>query len=94
MTQQESRRIVDSDGTVRQSMDDTKGIGIADVTLDPNRKKTASDAPVCTGVGITELTNRGRGRKRGSREVPGVWQRVLDSNPIRKAKALAISGKH
>jgi predicted amidohydrolase len=37
--------IVDSDGAVLQSMDDKEGIGIADVTLDPSRKRSASYAP-------------------------------------------------
>ena len=45
--------IVDSDGTVLQSMDDKEGIGIASITLDPG-KKTRADQ-VCTGVGIAEL---------------------------------------
>ena len=46
--------IVDSDGTVRQSMDDKEGVAIADVTLDPGRKTRASE--VCTGIGIAALT--------------------------------------
>jgi Carbon-nitrogen hydrolase len=46
--------IVDSDGTVLQSMDDKVGLGIADIRLDPGRKTSA--AQVCTGVGIAELT--------------------------------------
>jgi hypothetical protein len=43
---------VDSGGSVLQSMDDKEGIGIADITLDPRRKTTASK--VCTGIGIAE----------------------------------------
>ena len=85
--------IVDSDGTVRQSMDDKEGIGIADVTLDPNRKKTASDAPVCTGVGIAELTIGGAAGREEVAKSQASGKESYDSNPIRRAKALAISGK-
>lgn len=46
--------IVDSDGSVLQSMDDKEGIGIADITLDPRRKTSATQ--VCTGIGIAELS--------------------------------------
>jgi N-carbamoylputrescine amidase len=85
--------IVDSDGTVRQSMDDKEGIGIADVTIDPSRKKTASDAPVCTGVGIAELTIGGAAGREEVTKSQVSGKESYDSNPIRKAKALAISGK-
>jgi predicted amidohydrolase len=85
--------IVDSDGTVRQSMDDKEGIGIADVTLDPSRKKTAtSDTPVCTGVGIAELTIGGAAGREEVAKSQASGKESYDSNPIRKAKALAISG--
>jgi N-carbamoylputrescine amidase len=39
--------IVDSDGVVVESMDDTEGIGIADVTMDPHRKTVTGT--VCEG---------------------------------------------
>ena len=84
--------IVDSDGTVRQSMDDKEGIGIADVTLDPNRKKSASDPPVCTGVGIADLTIGGEAGKQEVAKSQASGKESYDSNPLRKAKALAISG--
>jgi N-carbamoylputrescine amidase len=86
--------IVDSDGTVRVSMDDKEGIGIADVTLDPSRKKTVSDAPVCTGVGIAELTIGGAAGREEVAKSQASGKESYDSNPIRKAKALAISGLH
>jgi len=76
--------IVDSDGTVRLSMDDKEGIGFADVTLDPSGKKTASDAPVCTGVGIAELTIGGRRAERKSRS-PRLLAKSL-TTPILYAK--------
>lgn len=85
--------IVDSDGTVRQSMDDKEGIGVADVTLDPSRKKNASDAPVCTGVGIAELTIGGAAGREEVAKSQASGKESYQSNPIRKAKALAISGK-
>ena len=84
--------IVDSDGTVRQSMDDKEGIGIADVNLDPSRKKSASDPPVCTGVGISDLTVGGAGGKEEVARAQASGKESYDSNPVRKAKALAISG--
>lgn len=85
--------IVDSDGTVRQSMDDKEGIGVADVTLDPSHKKNASDAPVCTGVGIAELTIGGAAGREEVAKSQASGKESYQSNPIRKAKALAISGK-
>ena len=84
--------IVDSDGTVRQSMDDREGIGIADVTLDPSRKKTARDAPVCAGVGIADLTIGGAAGREEVAKSQASGKESYDSNPIRKAKALSISG--
>ena len=84
--------IVDSDGTVRQSMNDKEGVGIADVTLDPSRKRSASDAPVCTGVGIADLTIGGEAGKQEVAKSQASGKESYDSNPVRKAKALAISG--
>jgi N-carbamoylputrescine amidase len=84
--------IVDSDGTVQQSMDDKEGIGIADVALDPSRKRTASDAFVCTGVGIAELTIGGAAGREAVAKSQASGKESYDSNPMRKAKALAISG--
>ena len=83
--------IVDSDGTVRRSMDDKEGVGIADVTLDPSRKKNASDPPVCTGVGIADLTIGGEAGKQEVAKSQASGKESYDSNPSRKAKALAIS---
>jgi N-carbamoylputrescine amidase len=82
--------IVDSDGTVRQSMDDKEGIGIADVTLDPLRKTAASS--VCTGIGIAELTIGG---SQGAADVAKAYaeaRKAYENNALRKARALAISG--
>lgn len=82
--------IVDSDGFVPQSMDDKEGIGIADVTLDPRRKTSASQ--VCTGIGIAELSVGGSA---GAAAVAAEYaraQKSYDTNPVRKAKALEISG--
>src|SRR5262247_703432 len=83
--------IVDSDGAVLQSMDDKEGIGIATISLDRRRK---TDAPtVCTGIGIAELAVGGA---QGAASVATEYERArnsYDSNPIRKAKALSISGK-
>ena len=84
--------IVDSDGTVRQSLDNKEGIGIADVTLDPSRKRSASDPPVCTGVGIADLTVGGEAGKQEVMKSQASGKESYDSNPLRKAKALAISG--
>jgi N-carbamoylputrescine amidase len=84
--------IVDSDGKVLQSMDDKEGIGIADVTLDPGRKRGAATGAVCTGGGIAELTIGGSA---GSGEVAksqDLGRQSYEANPFRKAKAQAISG--
>src|SRR5215510_3510539 len=83
--------IVDSDGTVLQSMDDKEGIGIATITLDPSRKTRADQ--VCTGVGIAELAVGGSAGAAAVADEYARAQKSYDSNPIRKAKALAISGK-
>jgi N-carbamoylputrescine amidase len=83
--------IVDSDGTVLQSMDDKEGIGIANITLDSARKTRAEQ--VCTGVGIAELRIGG---PEGAAAVADEYARAhksYESNPARKAKALSISGK-
>src|SRR5215467_12565068 len=84
--------IVDSDGTVKQSMDNKEGVGIADVALDPSRKKSASDPPVCTGVGIADLTIGGEAGKQEVMKAQASGKESYDSNPLRKTKALAISG--
>ena len=84
--------IVDSDGTVRRSMDNKEGIGIADVTLDRNRKKSTSAPPVCSGVGIADLTIGGEEGKQEVMKAQVSGKESYDSNPLRKAKALAISG--
>lgn len=84
--------IVDSDGTVRESMDNKEGIGIADVTLDPSRKRSSTDPAVCTGVGITDLTIGGEAGKQQVMKAQVSGKDSYDSNPLRKAKALAISG--
>ena len=83
--------IVDSDGTVLQSMDDKEGIGIANITLDSGRK-TRTDQ-VCTGVGIAELRIGG---PEGAAAVADEYARAhksYESNPARKAKAFSMSGK-
>src|SRR5262249_58096381 len=49
--------IVDSDGTVKRLMDDKEGIAVADVLLDPARKRSPEDPPVCTGGGTSSLTS-------------------------------------
>ena len=84
--------IVDSDGTVRQSMDDKEGIAIADVSLDPSRKKSVSDPPVCSGVGIADLTIGGEAGKQEVAKAQASGKESYDSNASRKAKARAISG--
>jgi len=84
--------IVDSDGKVLRSMDDKEGIGIADVTLDPSRKRKASDAPVCTGVAIADLTVGGAAGKEEVAKAQASGKESYDSNPERKTKALSISG--
>jgi predicted amidohydrolase len=78
--------IVDSDGTVRQSMDDKEGVGIADVTLDPSRKKNCQRRTCLYLCGDRRVDDRGRGRKRGSREVPGFRQRVLRLQPYTQSQ--------
>lgn len=72
-------------------MDDKEGIGIVNITLDPGRKIRADQ--VCTGVGIAELTVGGF---EGAAAVADEYARAkksYDGNPLRKAKALSISGK-
>jgi len=83
--------IVDSDGTVLQSMDDNEGIGIANITLDPARKTGADQ--VCAGVGIAELAVGGPAGAAAVADEYARARKSYDSNPIRKAKALSISGK-
>jgi hypothetical protein len=82
--------IVDSDGTVLTSMNDREGVGVATIALNPARKTRQS--AVCTGVGIAELAVGGA---EGAAAVADEYERArksYDSNPVRKAKALAISG--
>jgi len=81
--------IVDSDGTVLQSMDDKEGIALADVTMDPSRKR--NDGPVCTGIGISELTIGGSAGEQRVAKSQATGKESYDSNSVRKAKALAIS---
>jgi predicted amidohydrolase len=83
--------IVDSDGTVLQSMDDKEGIGIANIIIDPSRKTHADE--VCTGVGIAELAVGGSAGAAAVADEYARAQTSYDSNPVRKAKALSISGK-
>jgi len=85
--------IVDSDGTVKSLMDDKEGIAVADVVLDPSRKRSPHDPPVCTGVGISDLTIGGAAGAKEVADSQASGKESYDSNPIRKAKALAISGK-
>jgi N-carbamoylputrescine amidase len=82
--------IVDSDGTVLESMDDKEGVGVATVALNAARK--TGDSTVCTGVGIAELAVGGAD---GAAAVAVEYERArkaYDANAARKAKALAISG--
>jgi len=83
--------IIDSDGTVLQSMDDKEGIAIANIALDPGRK-TAADQ-ICTGVGIAELAIGGPEGAAAVADEYARAQKSYDSNPVRKEKALSISGK-
>jgi len=81
--------IVDSNGAVLQSMDDKEGVGIATISLDPRRKTGAPS--ICTGIGIAELAVGGA---QGAAAVATEYERArrsYESNPVRKAKALAIS---
>ena len=82
--------IVDSDGSVLQSMGDTEAIGIADVVLDPRRKSSVSQ--VCTGVGIAELTIGGSEGAAAVADEYARAQKSYENNLVRKAKARAISG--
>ena len=84
--------IVDSDGTVKEFMGNKEGIGIADVIVDPRRKKNASDPAVCTGVGIADLTIGGEAGKQEVMKAQVSGKESYEINPLRKAKALAISG--
>lgn len=83
--------IVDSDGTVKRSMDDKEGIAVADVVLDPARKKSPDDPPVCTGVGIADLMIGGAAGAKEVAQSQALGKESYDSNPERKAKARAIS---
>jgi len=54
------------------------------------RKTHASQ--VCTGIGIAELTIGGAAGAASVADEYARAQKAYDSNPVRKAKALAISG--
>ncbi|MBV8807688.1 MAG: carbon-nitrogen hydrolase family protein [Acidobacteriaceae bacterium] len=83
--------IVDSDGTILQSMANQEGIGIANITIDPARKTRADQ--VCTGVGIAELAVGGSAGAAAVAEEYARAKKSYDNNPVRKAKALSISPK-
>jgi len=83
--------IVDSDGSVLQSMDDKEGVGVANVALDEGRKTHALH--VCSGVGIAELAVGGSAGAALVADDYARAQKSYESNPFRKAKALAISGR-
>jgi predicted amidohydrolase len=83
--------IVDSDGSVLESMDDKVGIGIADITIDPARKTHAHE--VCTGIGIAELAVGGSAGAAAVADEYARARKSYDNNPLRKARALSISGK-
>jgi hypothetical protein len=72
-------------------MDDKEGIGIANITIDPSRKTHADE--VCTGVGIAELAVGGSAGAAAVADEYARAQRSYNSDPVRKAKALSISGK-
>jgi hypothetical protein len=74
-------------------MDDKEGIAVADVVLDPSRKRSPNDPPVCTGIGISDLTIGGAEGAKEVADSQASGKESYDSNPVRKAKALAISGK-
>ena len=81
--------IVDSDGRVLESMNDQEGIAVADLTLDPRRKTTATQ--VCTGIGIAELAVGGQAGAASVADEFTRAQRSYETNAFRKLKALAIS---
>ena len=82
--------IVDSNGAVLVSMDDKEDIGIADITLDPARKTQVTQ--VCTGVGISELAVGGSAGAAAVADEYARAKKSYDNNPVRKTKALSISG--
>jgi N-carbamoylputrescine amidase len=81
--------IVDSDGTVLQSMDGKEGVGIADVHLDSWRKTSAER--VCTGIGIADLTIGGPSGAASVTDEYDRARRAYEGNAVRKAKARAVS---
>jgi len=81
--------IVDSDGSVLQSMDDKEGIGVATITLDPRRKTRRSR--VCTGLGIAELAIGGPAGAAAVADEYARAHKAYESDPARRAKALAVS---
>jgi hypothetical protein len=83
--------ILDSDGTILQSMGDQEDIGVANIALDPGRKTRADR--VCTGVGIAELAVGGSAGAAAVADEYARAKKSYDNNPDRKVKALSISGK-
>ena len=82
--------IIDSDSSVLTSMNGSEGIGMADVTLDPSRKIDAG--PVCTGVGIAELSIGGAVGVASVMRAQELGQQFYSSSQLRRSKARAISG--
>jgi predicted amidohydrolase len=82
--------IVDSDCRVLTSMDGSEGVGLADVTLDPSRK--LDSGPVCTGVGIAELSIGGAAGVASVMQTQEFGQRFYSASELRRAKARATSG--
>ena len=72
-------------------MDDKEGVGVANVALDEGRKTHALH--VCSGVGIAELAVGGSAGAALVADDYARAQKSYESNPFRKAKALAISGR-
>jgi hypothetical protein len=64
---------------------------VANVTLDQRRKTRA--LRVCSGLGIAELAVGGSAGAAAVADEYARAQKSYESNPFRKAKALAISGR-
>jgi N-carbamoylputrescine amidase len=84
--------IIDSDAKVLTAMDGSEGMGLAEVMLDPRRKTTAK--PVCSGVGIAELSIGGPAGVAAVMQAQAAGRRYYDSSDLRRRKALSISGAH
>ena len=82
--------IIDSDARVLTEMDGSEAIGLADVTLDPHRKVQAG--PICTGVGIAELSIGGAAGVAAVMQAQERGRRFYETNAARRQKALAVSG--